>query len=208
MWKVWFRKVMILKDQGHMSKQMAPSDSLTSKIDLVLPNHQPKCFSSNVMVKDIFLQNSSKHNITRSRPPHIHTTLGIFTLLKSPNTSYPVTIVPVVTEIWPIMWIYQVMTLKVKVIHEGQQYFVKLSRLYPWAYMWSFIEVLSAVSLEKLSKYEPKGGQKKERRKENSWRNNLTDVDTLWRTLRWEGVTWSKVTWVYFEDHSLKVHVA
>ena len=49
---------MTLKGQGHSSKQIAPSDSLTYKADLDAKIIILKCLSSKVKVKDVFLHNS------------------------------------------------------------------------------------------------------------------------------------------------------
>ena len=86
------------------------------------------------------------------------------------------TTVPAETKIWPHVWFYRVMTLKGQCHLRRSTIFCTKFVLYQWVYMWSFIEILLAVSLEKWrTVWHGKERRKKERRK-------IKGV-TLWRML-------------------------
>ena len=77
-------------------------------------NSHPNCFSSNVNVKDVFLQNNGKRNafayISRS---YAHDILLCSKALTQATLCWNwVTILLAVTEIWPFMLFYRFMTLK------------------------------------------------------------------------------------------------
>ena len=75
-------------------------------------NH-PKCFSSKVMVKDVFLQNGDQCNTFRYVSHSGRSWQDVFNLLRGLDPNYVVKlwwqpgIDPAVTEIWPKMWFYR-----------------------------------------------------------------------------------------------------
>ena len=84
------QRFMTLKGQGHRSKQMAPSDSLTSKNIYLDAKIIILCaLLSKLLVKDVILHNGGQRNafayVSRSNPLKI-----FFDLLKVPDPSYPV----------------------------------------------------------------------------------------------------------------------
>ena len=174
-------------------------------------NRHSRFLSSKVMVKAIFLHNGDQRNTFAyvSGSNHSRCILMCWKALIQAILCYNlVPIVPAVTKIWPTMLIYRVVTLKVKVTCEGQQYFAKLPALYPWGYKWSFIEIPLAVSLENLGIILPKSARGQEKKKKHR-RNSLTDVGILWCKLCHEGAIWHKsdhhINWRSFPEFSFGI---
>ena len=119
------------------------------------------------------------------------------TLFKGPNPSYLVLTFAgnCLSSNWDMtqMWIYRVMTLKVKVICEGQQYFAKISRNLPMSihvkFHWDPISSFSGNFTHNFSK----SGQEKEETK--------TVGETVWRTLTFCDTNYAMKKWCK-SDHT------
>ena len=84
-----FTKVMTLKGQGHRSKQMAPSDSLTLK-NIYL---DAKIVILSPLVQKLWSKRSFciiMANVTCSRTSHVQTAQDVFPFDESPHSSYSV----------------------------------------------------------------------------------------------------------------------
>ena len=175
-------------------------------------NHHPKCLSSKVMVKDVFLYNGGQRN-TFAYVSRSNRSWMFFDLLKGPDPSYSVLkfgdnlssrnrdmAQSVIlyscdlgrsrSSVRSIIFCTAILTLPMSI-------YVK----FRWNRIASCLDTVAYSGQEK----------KKERKKkeEGIKRNSLMDVHTLWRKLRHEGEIWRKsdqhIIWRSFPEPSLGI---
>ena len=168
-------------------------------------NHHPKCLTSKVMVKVVFLYNGGQRNafayVSRSNHSRF---FFFFNFLKGPDPSYPV--------------LKSGNNLSCRNRDMAQSvilYSCDLER--SWSSVRSIIFTTAIrtlpMSIHVKFHWDPTGSfsgktcaqfpKKVARRKKNIRRNSLTDVDTLWCKLHHEGEIWRKSDHTWFEDLSL-----